>query len=141
VPELSVERPAIRLKRSPIAKSISAPAVYYSGQGGLRTHATQHSSPICSKNWSGRLSRPSFADLNDGQAVDRVTLLASVNPIRRILENAPPASDHCTPVPVFLPALAVQSRLVGTMPSLTRLEGCEPDHGPPTSGESTTVLE
>ena len=67
-----------------------------------------------------------FADLKESKLADRVTLLAFSEFGRTIKENGSAGTDHGTTGVMFLAGTSVKGGVVGTMPSLTDLDGGEP---------------
>jgi uncharacterized protein (DUF1501 family) len=100
--------------------------VYYTIQGGYDTHATQQFTHANLLGELGGAVAAFFADLTTANLVDRVTLLAFSEFGRTIQENGSGGTDHGTAGPVFLAGPGVKAGLIGTMPSLTRLDGGEP---------------
>jgi uncharacterized protein (DUF1501 family) len=100
--------------------------IYYTVQGGYDTHATQQFTHANLLEELGTAVAAFFADLTAAKLVDRVTLLAFSEFGRTIQENGSGGTDHGTAGPVFLAGPSVKTGLVGTMPSLTRLDGGEP---------------
>jgi uncharacterized protein (DUF1501 family) len=100
--------------------------IYYTVQGGYDTHATQQFTHANLLSELGGAVAAFFADLAAAKLADRVTLLAFSEFGRTIKENASGGTDHGTAAPVFLAGQGVKAGLIGTMPSLSRLEGGEP---------------
>jgi uncharacterized protein (DUF1501 family) len=100
--------------------------VYYAQQSGYDTHSQQqftHASLL--GEFAGAVAAL-FADLKESKLADRVTLLAFSEFGRTIKENGSAGTDHGTAGCVFVAGPTVTGGVVGTMPSLTDLDGGEP---------------
>jgi uncharacterized protein (DUF1501 family) len=100
--------------------------VFYTLQGGYDTHASQtftHSNLL--GEFAGAVAA-FFADLAAAKLADRVALLAFSEFGRTVRENGSGGTDHGTAGAVFLAGAGVRGGVVGTMPSLTDLDGGEP---------------
>jgi len=109
-----------------LLKSDLGARVFYTLQSGYDTHAAQR---FTHANLLGEFAgavQAFFADLEQAQLAERVVLLAFSEFGRTIKENGSGGTDHGTTGCVFVVAPKVKNGLVGTMPSLTDLEGGEP---------------
>jgi uncharacterized protein (DUF1501 family) len=100
--------------------------VFYTQQSGYDTHAQQlftHANLL--GEFAGAVAA-FFADLKESKLADRVTLLAFSEFGRTIKENGSAGTDHGTTGVMFVAGPSVKGGVVGTMPSLTDLDGGEP---------------
>jgi uncharacterized protein (DUF1501 family) len=67
-----------------------------------------------------------FADLKESKLDDRVTLMAFSEFGRTISENGSAGTDHGTAGAMFVAGPMLKGGVIGTMPSLTDLDGGEP---------------
>jgi uncharacterized protein (DUF1501 family) len=115
--------------------------VFYAQQGGYDTHATQNFAHANLLREFATAVEAFFNDLDKAKLSDRVLLLAFSEFGRTIKENGSGGTDHGTTGAVFVAAPNVKSALVGTMPSLTDLEGGEPKMTTDFRGVYATVLD
>lgn len=98
-------------------------SVYYTAQGGYDTHAQQ---PFRHGNNLEQFSTAIAAFYRELKAIGqdkRVLTLAFSEFGRRVAQNASQGTDHGTAGPMFLFGPMVERGLLGSYPSLTKLEG------------------
>ena len=126
-PSYPATRLADRLRLvSRLLKADVGARVFYTRQSGYDTHAQQlftHSNLL--GEFAGAVAA-FFADLKDTKLAERVTLLAFSEFGRTIKENGSAGTDHGTTGVMFVAGPCVKGGVIGTMPSLTDLDGDEP---------------
>jgi uncharacterized protein (DUF1501 family) len=100
--------------------------VFYTLHGGYDTHAAQNFPHANLLREFSTAVQAFFNDLDQAKLSERVLLLAFSEFGRTIKENGSGGTDHGTTGCVFVAGPKVKAGLVGTMPSLTQLEGGEP---------------
>jgi uncharacterized protein (DUF1501 family) len=100
--------------------------VFYARQTGYDTHSQQQFTHAGLLGEFAGAVAAFFADLTAAKLAERVTLLAFSEFGRTVKENGSAGTDHGTAGAVFVAGPAVRGGVVGTMPSLTDLDGGEP---------------
>ncbi len=109
-----------------LLKADAGTRVFYLRQTGYDIHARQpdrHADLLA--EFAGAVAA-FVPDLTAAKLADRVTILASSEFGRTVRENGSAGTDHGTAGAVFVAGPTVRGGVVGTMPSLTDLEGGEP---------------
>lgn len=120
-PETEIARRLQMVSR--LIKGGVAARVFYVNQGGYDTHSAQlfgHADLL--RQLSSGL-KAFLDDLAASKLADRVLVVAFSEFGRRVAENGSAGTDHGTAGPVFVAGSSVKSGLVGSMPSLTDLDG------------------
>jgi uncharacterized protein (DUF1501 family) len=102
--------------------------VYYVTMGGFDTHANQQGRHAQLMTQFAESIAAFQAELQASGHADRVLTVAFSEFGRRVAQNASNGTDHGAAGPVFVFGRSVRQRLIGSHPSLTRLENGDLKH-------------